>query len=184
MPTMLSDLQTQKLTHYFNVLDFDSNGLLEEDDFVGVGENLAILLGFDFDSAEFNEVLDVFKKQWIAIHSSIGTDSHQVTLEQWLTFADQGLVNSTASNSVKQWTFDIISLFDTDKDELISMMEYVDFFVAYHIEVRYSAKSFQRLDLNNDGFISREELLEAINQFFTSDNPDDRGNWLFGFWSK
>lgn len=180
---MLSEFQTLKLRHYFNVLDFDSNGLLEEDDFIGVGENLAILLGYDYDAAEFVEVQEVFKKHWHDIHSSMGMGSRQVTLEQWLAFADEMLVNRTEASFVKQWIFDMISLFDTDKDELISMMEYVDFFVAYRIEVRYSAKSFRRLDLNNDGFISKEELVSAINQFFTSDHPDDAGNWLFGFWS-
>ena len=56
---MLPDLLREKLTHYFKILDFNSNGVLEQDDFQGVGENLAILWGLDFDSEDFKKLVTV-----------------------------------------------------------------------------------------------------------------------------
>ena len=44
---MLTDLLIEKLTHYFKILDFDSNGILDESDYLGVAENLCILRGLE-----------------------------------------------------------------------------------------------------------------------------------------
>ncbi len=180
---MLSDLLRQKLTHYFDVLDFNSNGVLERDDFIGVADNLGILWGLDIDTPKLDKLKRAFDKQWVAIKNAVQAQN-SITLDQWLDYADSHIVSSKKPDIVLQWTYNVISFFDTDKDGFISMMEYVDFFVGYHIEVRYSAKSFRHLDLNSDGLISKEELAKAITQFFTSDDPDSPGNWLFGFWSK
>jgi hypothetical protein len=39
---------------------------------------------------------------------------------------------------------------------------------------------FERLDLNSDGYLSREEFALAWRQFWISDDPADPGNWLCG----
>ncbi len=54
--------------------------------------------------------------------------------------------------------------------------------MAYRIEIRYSARAFTKLDLNQDDLISRDELLSGIKEFFRSDDREAAGNWLFGLW--
>jgi Ca2+-binding EF-hand superfamily protein len=185
---MLTELLTKKLTHYFNILDYDSNGILDESDFVGVAENICILRDLEKDSRAYTNVMKSYDYQWAGMSMSVLEGAaNSVTLDQWLKYADECIVNGTDEefySFISNMTGEIITNFDTDRDGYISLMEYVDLFVGYHIAVRYSAKSFHRLDLNKDGFISKEELVEAIGQFFTSNNPEDPGNWLFGFWSQ
>jgi Ca2+-binding EF-hand superfamily protein len=53
------------------------------------------------------------------------------------------------------------------------------FLKAYH--VKSDAKGiFKRLDLNGDGNISLQEFTNACEQFYTSDDENAVGNWLFG----
>lgn len=182
---MLTEIQKSKLLHYFNVLDYDKNGMLEEDDFLAIGENLSILWGHDYEGEEYRETIETFRQQWIDISGYIGQDLEMISKEQWLAFADQTIVNGNPSmyeKYINNLTNEILNNFDTDKDGFISMMEFVDFFVGYRIEVRYSAKAFTKLDINKDGQVSREELSLALKDFFTSDDPNATGNWLFGGW--
>ena len=40
--------------------------------------------------------------------------------------------------------------------------------------------AFQKLDDEDKGYLTRQEFLEAVTEFHLSDDPDARGNWLFG----
>ena len=61
---MLTPLQIKKLSHFFNVLDFDKNGSIEEDDFEAIGENLAIIRDIDMDTPEYEVVMGMTKGIW------------------------------------------------------------------------------------------------------------------------
>lgn len=183
---MLTPLQKQKLIHYFNVLDFDKSGSLEKEDFIHIGENLAILWGFREGTDEYDICIERSLQTWHDFRKFIGKpDDGHATLEEWLVFADQVIVNGDEAlyeRHVNKLAREIFDFFDVNKDGYISLNEYIDMFMAYRIEIRFSARAFTRLDLNKDDLISREELLSGIRQFFRSDDEKAAGNWLFGFW--
>ncbi|MFC9295666.1 hypothetical protein ACFTWH_15175 [Streptomyces sp. NPDC057011] len=41
-------------------------------------------------------------------------------------------------------------------------------------------EAFSELDRNGDEVLSREEISTAVLEYFTSEEPDAPGNWLFG----
>jgi Ca2+-binding EF-hand superfamily protein len=183
---MLTDLQKEKMTHYFNVLDFDNNGKIEKDDFQAIGENLNILWGYKEGTDKYARIMDKFGDSWEHFRDRVDYDEFDTaTLEEWLSFADQHIINGSEEffdTYVRDITRDIFNNFDNNGDGFISLDEYIDFFMAYRIEIRYSAKSYTKLDLNSDDLLSRQEMLSAVDQFFRSDDKDAPGNWLFGFW--
>ncbi|MEQ9305877.1 MAG: EF-hand domain-containing protein [Marinoscillum sp.] len=183
---MLTALQSQKLTHYFNVLDYDKSGTLERSDFTSIGANLGTLWGFPTESAEYQASVTRCGRIWEDFSDFIRkSSSGQATLEEWLKFADLNIVNGDEllyEKHINRIAREIIELFDTDQDGYISLNEYLDLFMAYRIEIKYSAKSFTKLDENGDDLISKEELLTGIREFFRSDDEKAPGNWLFGFW--
>lgn len=183
---MLTEIQEKKLTHYFNVLDFDSNKLIEKDDFTSIGENLCILWGFKPGSDRYNEYITKCENLWVSFREFINQEIEEsASLQEWLEFADKGIVNGSDElyeKHVNQFVKDIFDVFDANGDGFISLDEYIDLFMAYRIEIRYSAKSFTKIDLNKDDLISREELLSAVREFYRSNDKDAPGNWLFGFW--
>lgn len=182
----MTDFQTKKLAHYFNILDFDKSGTLERQDYLNIGENLCILWGFKEGSTEYAGCMDLCNASWDQFCEFMGLDPEgHATREEWLSFADQAIVNGSEElydrhvNGLVRSTLDF---FDTNDDGHISLDEYVDLFMAYRIEIRYSAKAFTKLDLDGDDLLDIPELEKAFKQFFRSDNEKDRGNWLFGFW--
>jgi len=183
---MLTPLQKKKLVHYFNVLDFDKSGTLEKADFLNIGENLSILWGFKEGTPEYETSIDRCRGTWAGFRNFIGkSDESHATIEEWIQFADQVVVNGDEElyeKHVNKVMREIFNLFDLDGDGYISLNEYIDLFMAYRIEIRYSARAFTKLDLNQDDLISRDELLSGIKEFFRSDDREAAGNWLFGFW--
>ena len=73
-------------------------------------------------------------------------------------------------------------MFDENNDGYLSLKEYLDIFMSFRLEVRYSAKAFTKLDKNRDDQISREELGDAVREFFRGDDENANENWLFGSW--
>jgi len=185
---MLTDLQKQKMTHYFKVLDFDNNGVIEKDDFQAIGENLNILWGYKQGSTNYDEIMGKFGTSWDTFREKVDyVDINNATLSEWLQFADENLINGSDEffqSYVTELTKDIFNHFDNNGDGFISLDEYIDLFMAYRIEIRYSAKSYNKLDLNSDDMLSREEMISAVEEFFKSDDKDAPGNWLYGFWDK
>jgi hypothetical protein len=40
--------------------------------------------------------------------------------------------------------------------------------------------AFPHLDLDGDGLLSRDEFVQLTEEYYTSDDPDAVGGWLYG----
>ena len=180
---MISDLQERKLKRIYEILDFNNNGVIEEGDFISIAENLCILWDLKEGSDEYENMMNRFAEGWKRFNYYVNNEDERVDWEYLLKLANEFLVEENAerfSAYVEEFAGEIFDNFDTNNDGNISVDEYIDLFVAYRIEVRYSAKAFRKLDRNHDNMISRDELMKAVNEFFLSSDEDAPGNWLFG----
>ena len=180
---MLTQLQTEKLTHIFNIIDFDRNGTIEKDDFEAIGENLALIRGFSYESVDFDEVMALAVSIWKNLEKHI--DGSEGTLSDWLTFMDNLFAKGDGleyMNYVTKFVDTLFSLFDVNNDGVISQSEYIDLFIGLRIEVRFAPKAFKQIDIDDDSIISKDELIKSVNEFMMSDDPEAPGNWLFGDW--
>ena len=181
---MLTPFQEKKQRHYFKLLDYDRNNFIERDDFQAIAENLCIIQGIELDTIAYRQIEEASEKLWMDVREYIDSNrDDRCSMEEWLKFADEQIVNCDEvwyNNYINAVVVGLFNLFDANNDGLLSDLEYLDIFVSFRIEVRYAARCFTKLDINNDGYINKEELVKAVSEFLRSDNPDDPGNWLFG----
>ncbi|MEO9869116.1 EF-hand domain-containing protein [Ekhidna sp.] len=180
---MLTELQTNKLERFFYILDFDRNGIIEKEDFIGIAENLCILWGIKEENEKYKKIVSGFEDSWNRFNFFVNNNDGRANWDHWIHFAEEMIINGDENlfnEYVENYVGELFDNFDMDKDGYINLDEFIDLFVAYRIEVRFAAKAFRKLDLNHDDLISRGELIKAVKEFFRSEDPDAPGNWLFG----
>lgn len=179
---MLSDLQTKKLTRYFQVYDVDDDGRIDAADFERILENVRLLYGDDGTSGGADPLREAYMKFWDGLcRAADGDGDGGVSLEEWLaywqlTLGDDGRYRE----EVRELTDRLFTIFDLDEDGTIGAAEFIDFHGIFGLPVDLAETVFVELDADGDGMISREELIGASGDFFRSNDPDAPGNFLFG----
>ncbi|MFB6247766.1 MAG: EF-hand domain-containing protein [Salinibacter sp.] len=178
----MTELQRAKQVHYFNVLDHDGDGLLEKQDFLDVADRLAKMRGYDDGSSEHSAVRQEILRMWTNARVLSGAEGKtRITLEEWLTHEQQILDSTVLVHSYVQGIARVIfDILDADGDGVISEAEYRTFFRAFRGTADEADRAFQKLDVDDAGHLTRPDFLELVAQFHLSDDPDARGNWLFG----
>lgn len=184
---MLTELQEKKQRLFFRLLDSDRDGYISSKDFKSIGENICIMQGLELDTIVFRQIDEANEKLWMDIREYNDRSSRDsCSIEEWLKFSDDQIVNCDEvwyDNYINAVVTGLFLLFDSDGDGLISDREFFNIFVSFRVEVRSTSICFRKLDLNNDGHIALEELVEAVKEFLRSDDPNANGNWLFGEWN-
>lgn len=179
---MLSSLQTKKLTNLFNLYDTDGNGLLEESDYVRVAQNAARAIGYQPDTAEYATLYAGYMGIWQGVRQLADPDNTgQLTLATFLNgyahlISQRELFAAVILGMAKT----MIELQDRNKDGKVEQDEHMAYAMAHNISHAAALESFRRLDRNGDGFLTRAELEQNIEEFFVSDDPAAPGNWLLG----
>ncbi|MBC6399488.1 MAG: EF-hand domain-containing protein [Ekhidna sp.] len=183
---MLTNFQKEKISHYFRVvLDQDRNGVLEEEDFKEIGESLCTMWGYKPGTPNYDRIIDNSLTSWKTFKSYFEGMDAVANEEQFIRFYEKILApggEKLYKKFVLRMVRSLFDAFDLNKDSVISVDEYSDMFMCYHIPIKYSAKAFVKLDRDGDNYITKKELLHAINEFFKSKDECSPGNWLFGFW--
>lgn len=178
----MTELQKAKQVHYFNVLDYNDDGILEKQDFVNVADRLADLRGYEEGSSRHTAVRQEILRMWTNARALSGKEGKaKITLDDWLAHEEKVIDSNVLIHSYVQGIaraiFDIL---DADNDGVISEEEYLKFFRSFRGDVEDGELAFEKLDQDGNGHLTRKEFLEAVTEFHLSDDPDARGNWLFG----
>lgn len=179
----MTEVQKQKIIHFFNVLDHNGNGVLEHTDFEQVGEDMSDIIGLAENSRERLLLRLKAHGLFIQILQDINKEDAELHLDEWIKFFEE-VVLARPNDYVNQSSTYLFSLFDQDGDGYIDEREYLDMFRAYGLYVSIAKKGFDKLDLNDDGRISGGELVQAFEDFFLSSDENAPGNWIFGDWQR
>ncbi|MEV0992621.1 EF-hand domain-containing protein [Streptomyces sp. NPDC049949] len=177
------DFVSVKTRHYFNLLDADGDGVLTEADHVLMGQRAAKELSYAPGSAQEQKLVDCYRSTWQTVQLPHADAQGQVHLDAFLA-AIQGLfAQPEVFRQVCGTLIDtVMSVADANGDGEIDPAEYASFILAQspkmsRMEVE---ESFSRLDRDGNGVISKSELEEATVEYFTSNDPELAGNWLYG----
>jgi juvenile hormone diol kinase len=179
---MLSDALRDRFITVLGVWDADRDGAIEESDYAVAAGRIAGLSGLKPGSAEYEQLHDqLVNGGWQLMRQFDSDGDGQVTIEEALEgfdmlYADQPRYREVIIEPAYS-SFDLI---DTDHDGRITAEEHRAYLIALSVDVATAETAFEHLDINGDGFLSREEFVQLMDEFYTSDDPDAAGGWFYG----
>lgn len=183
---MLSEIQKRKIHHFFNVLDIDHNGYLQPVDFVNVGKRIVEKVGIAPESRGSKLILIKSHRLFVQLLTDADNPELSLTLWDWIEFFKDQLFeggnNGILEYYIHRTSRHIFDLFDINRDNLISTEEYANMLTIYQIPQEHAKQSFEELDANGDGFISADEMVNGLRNFFKSNDVNAPGSLLFGDW--
>jgi len=180
---MLTDLQSRKLTHLFEVMDSNGDGQLEWSDFERIADKIAGTKGLEPGSAGYDALMGQYRYGWQQAEPFVEGDDG-MSVDAYLASYDRILATPGVYDTLVRPSAEMIfDIFDMDGDEKVTVDEWREFFRCHSIEPSEADRCFEKYDLNEDGYVSRSELVDLVGQFYLSSDPDAPGNYLFGSYS-
>jgi Ca2+-binding EF-hand superfamily protein len=179
---MLTELQKRKLIKFFSMYDANYDGVLVCQDFENIIKKLATLRNFGTRSSKYQLLMDKCMHNWKSLKGGADTSrDKKVCIEEWLNYYDGVLSEEKKYNQEVRYLMELIfEVFDGDGDGKISQKEWAGLLSVYNVSSVYAPLVFPKLDANQDGFLSKEEVLALIREFFYSDDPEAPANAMFG----
>ncbi|MEM9895779.1 MAG: EF-hand domain-containing protein [Bacteroidota bacterium] len=180
-----SEIHKKKIHHLFKVLDTDGSGVLSPVDFACVGEQIIAKSGLSKSERKSKVVLLKAHRLFIQLLTDIENPELTIELWEWVSFFKNQIESADREildHYIQRTSRHIFDLFDSDRDGFIDHDEYIDMLSAYRISAHIATESFQELDSNDDNRISKEEMINGLNNFFLSDDEKAKGNLIFGGW--
>ncbi|MFD8143441.1 EF-hand domain-containing protein [Streptomyces sp. NPDC059708] len=182
---MTTDLLDRKLERAFAHLDADDNGVIDEKDMIALGSRLLTALAEPADSPKAAEVFRGLTDFWVDLFNELGVGQDQkltpVQYRDGMTrlYKDGG---PAYEKSFRPMMKAILTVVDTNGDGHISPEEFHTAQLAFdtRLEPADADVLFARIDKNHDGYLSVDELLDAVREYYTGNDEDAPGNLLFG----
>jgi Ca2+-binding EF-hand superfamily protein len=178
---MLTDFQKRKIANLFTVHDLNHDGALERSDYVEYVQRLAAESGAGPGSSKYEELMARFLGFWEMLrHTADRNHDGRVTMREWFALFDQLLSTPDSAQQMQPIGEAVFSMLDRNGDGNVTLAEYKWLYTSGGLDPKLAADSFRRLDTDHDGKMTLQELTARLFEFFTSNDPDSPGTWLFG----
>jgi Ca2+-binding EF-hand superfamily protein len=161
------------------MLDVDQDGYLRRADF----EAIATRLSSGASNSGMQIVRNAYLNFWenLARHLKVPDDG-QISRDQYASGLHAIAKTSPTGfdDGIAQMPRAILALYDADRDGQLSSKEFLDFQAALGVPEERARIALLAIDRDADGFITAEDLMNAVREFILSDDPHAPGNWLFG----
>lgn len=181
---MLTELQTRKITHAFQLADMNHDGVLEKSDYAQYAAQMAHAFDVAADSAAYQTLEQKILSDWEMTRQFVAQGDDKVTLQEFLAFHD-GVINSPMFHAfVAGYVDSTLAMWrmvdPQGPADGANAFRFARFLETFGVSASQAAEAFRHLDKNGNGVMEREEMIAAQKEFFASDDPNAAGNWLLG----
>ena len=169
---MASELQRRKVAGVFSAMDVDGDGFLEQEDFEALARRWSAIAD---DGPGLTEIMMGWWETLLA--ASDRNRDNKVSLDEVLLVVDRlpDMLDAVRGTAAAMFT-----AIDRNGDDRISEEEYRRLIETWNGQPADTDAVFHRLDLDRDGYLSREEFTAFWVEFWSGDDPTSPGTWVFG----
>ena len=173
----------RKLARRFRTYDSDGDGFIEREDFTQAGERTTRAFGLACDDPKAVRFHRVLHGLWEQLSSVTGLDRDgRISVDEYKKAFANGLLETPESFDEGYVPFldALMAIADEDGDGKLTLEEHVTWTGALlHLSERDS-RTIHDLLSDDDGLLATQAVLDAIREFYFSEDPAAAGNWLLG----
>jgi Ca2+-binding EF-hand superfamily protein len=180
---MATELQERKLDKAFGHLDADRSGYVEEGDLTALGVRLLNHFDMPLDSAKAQRIATGFGTFWQRLAASLDTDGDKkLSPHEWRSGMTRAYIEDGDAFDAHfvPGAMAVLELADTDDDGKVSRTEFITMQRAFGTIDDEADLAFGKLDRDGDGYLSLDELIRAVREFYIGADENAVGNWFFG----
>lgn len=182
MANQLSALQQRKFTRFFNLLDIGVKGYLCEEDIF----EISLRTGRKTATANVEQktayLVQFADKLWRMITKyGISGDPDKVYLLDWLLYHQVVIGNKKLREEMISTLYlGIFEMFKNQNTGNLTENGFVEWIVALGVEADLASWTFKKLDAKNNGYLSKEDFISRVWEFYDGTDINLPGNYLMG----
>lgn len=173
----------RKLARRFRTYDSDGDGFIGREDFTQAGERTTKAFGLADDDPKAVRFHDTLIGLWEQLSSVTDQDHNgRISLEEYQKAFANGLLETPESFEEGYLPFldALLAIADEDGDGKLTVEEHVTWTGALMNLSEADARMIHDILSDDDELMSTDALLDAIREFYFSEDPAASGNWLLG----
>jgi len=168
---------TRKIKTYFTRLDKDGDGVLTENDFKLICDNIIKVRRYSGEREA--EIRNKYSELWTKYFQPLSNNG-KATFDELISVLKKHGKDEIKSDIAAQFSL-FFDCFDTNQDGFIQLHEFVTFFNIVGVSEVFSKKAFDVMDTDRDTMLSRDEFVTAAVDFFTLEEPSLPCDLFYGF---
>jgi len=174
----MSTLLDQKYDKLFGLLDFNGNGVITQQDFEHMADQILLTFGEARTSAKGQELVQEMTNYWHALRHVADADGDgRVSGDEFRDAVHQ--VSDDFDTLVGPLYRACFRLADRDDDGVVSRDEFIAAEVAVGVPADAAGATFDRLT-GQDGHLTMDALVAAVAQYYRDDAASDGTHLFFG----
>ncbi|XP_023951245.1 calexcitin-2-like [Bicyclus anynana] len=177
---MVSDFKRKKLMFLFKIFfDSDGNGSITKKDFELSIERLAKAKGWEPGDEKYKIAEKTMLEIWegMLYKADVNKDG-EISADEWVALWEESSKDSPFDWQA-YYAKSIFHLQDSSNDGAIDKEEFVSVHGSFGLPKDQTSEAFDKLACGKDK-VSWEDFQQRWEEFFTSENADAPGNYIFG----
>ncbi|XP_015600697.1 calexcitin-2 [Cephus cinctus] len=177
----LSEFRKKKLLYVFNAFfDVNQSGSIDKKDFDLAIQRVSDSRGWGPDNPKSQQAKDTLLKVWDGLRQRADADQDgQISRDEWYSMWEEYAKNPAKALEWQQVYMNFIfDLEDSSGDGSIDENEFSHVCSSYGVPEAEAREAFKKLGAGNE--VNRDNFADLWKQYFSSDDPNAPGNFIFG----